>query len=144
MYASVNWIMVILLGSHIRHKAVIWIRIKTYLSSSPPILVLKSKLIWIRSRNCGCLVTWFCYQLIAKPGNKTAAVPWPDPYTVWYSQIIHLFIASLGPGKGDIMVDAFQKNENYCNLVPKMTSKLTEAMVIPIIDAYIRQADLMG
>ena len=29
---------------------------------------------------CGCLVTWFCYQLIAKPGNKTATVPWPDPY----------------------------------------------------------------
>ena len=37
-------------------------------------------MIWVRSRNCGCLVTWFCYQLIAKPGNKTAAVPWPDPY----------------------------------------------------------------
>ena len=36
--------------------------------------------IWVKSRNCGCLVTWFCYQLIAKPGNKTAAVPWPDPY----------------------------------------------------------------
>ena len=36
--------------------------------------------IWVRSRNCGCLVTWFCYQLIAKPGNKTAKVPWPDPY----------------------------------------------------------------
>ena len=35
--------------------------------------------IWVRSRNCGCLVTWFCYQLIAKPGNKTAAVSWPDP-----------------------------------------------------------------
>ena len=31
---------------------------------------------------CGCLVTWFCYQLIAKPSNKTATVPWPDPYTV--------------------------------------------------------------
>ena len=32
-----------------------------------------------RSWNCGCLVTWFCYQLIAKPGNKTAAVffTWP-------------------------------------------------------------------
>ena len=41
--------------------------------------------IWVRSRNCGCLVTWFCYQLIAKPGNKTAAVPWPDPYTcIWF------------------------------------------------------------
>ena len=36
--------------------------------------------IWVRSRNCGCLVTWFCYQLIAKTGNKTAAVSWPDPY----------------------------------------------------------------
>ena len=33
----------------------------------------------VRSWNCGCLVTWFCYQLIAKPGNKTATVPWPDP-----------------------------------------------------------------
>ena len=38
--------------------------------------------IWVRSRNWGCLVTWFCYQLIAKPGNKTAAVSWPDPYDV--------------------------------------------------------------
>ena len=36
----------------------------------------------VRSRNCGCLVTWFCYQLIAKPGNKTAAVSWPHPYDV--------------------------------------------------------------
>ena len=36
--------------------------------------------IWVRSRNCGCLVTWFCYQLIAKPGNKTATISWPDSY----------------------------------------------------------------
>ena len=36
--------------------------------------------IWVRSRNFGCLVTWFCYQLIAKPGNKTTTVSWPDPY----------------------------------------------------------------
>ena len=35
---------------------------------------------WVRSRNCGCFVTWFCYQLIAKPGNKTAAVSWPGPH----------------------------------------------------------------
>ena len=38
--------------------------------------------IWFRSWNCGCLVTWFCYQLIAKPGNKTATVLWPDPYHI--------------------------------------------------------------
>ena len=44
--------------------------------------------IWVRSRNCSCLVTWFCYQLIAKPGDKTAPVSWPDPYAfckVWLS-----------------------------------------------------------
>ena len=32
----------------------------------------------VGSWRCGCLVTWFWYQLIAKPGNKTAT--WPDPY----------------------------------------------------------------
>ena len=37
-------------------------------------------IIWVRSRRCGCLVTWFCHQLIAKPGNKKAAPSWPDPY----------------------------------------------------------------
>ena len=39
----------------------------------------KTIFIWVRSRRCVCLVTWFCYQLIAKPGNKTAAPTWPDP-----------------------------------------------------------------
>ena len=53
--------------------------------------------IWVRSRNCGCLVTWFCYQLIAKPGNKTATVSWPDPYFVGHTVFckllrpLHLF-----------------------------------------------------
>ena len=26
--------------------------------------------IWVRSQRCGCLVTWFCYQMIAKPGRR--------------------------------------------------------------------------
>ena len=52
--------------------------------------------IWVRSRRCGCLVTWFCYQLVAKPGNKTAALPWPDPYIccdcfIFARSIIHLY-----------------------------------------------------
>ena len=38
--------------------------------------------IWVRSRRCGCLVTWFCHQLITKPGNKTATPSWPDPYAL--------------------------------------------------------------
>ena len=45
---------------------------KTYLSVF--FLTYDTFITWVRSRNCGCLVTWFCYQLIAKPGNKTAAV----------------------------------------------------------------------
>ena len=28
-----------------------------------------------RSRRCDCLVTWFCYHLIAKPGDKTVTAP---------------------------------------------------------------------
>ena len=55
-----------------------------------------SKIIWVRSRNCGCLVTWFCHQLIAKPGNKTAAVSWPDPYP----QRIGMGIHHIGKMKG--------------------------------------------
>ena len=37
--------------------------------------------IWVRSWRCGSLFTWFCYHLIAKPGNKTAAPSWSDPYS---------------------------------------------------------------
>ena len=38
--------------------------------------------IWVGSWNWGYLVTWFCYQLIAKPGNKSTPVLSPDPYTI--------------------------------------------------------------
>ena len=37
--------------------------------------------LWLRSRRCGCHVTWFCYHLIAKPGNKTATPSWSVPFT---------------------------------------------------------------
>ena len=36
---------------------------------------------WVRSRRSGCLFTWFCNQLITKPGNKTTAPSWSDPCT---------------------------------------------------------------
>ena len=41
--------------------------------------------IWVRPQRCGCLVTWFCYYLIAKPGNMTATPSWPDPYAFTHS-----------------------------------------------------------
>ena len=39
---------------------------------------------WVRSWRCTCLVTWFCYQMIAKPGNKTGPPSWPDPFLKEY------------------------------------------------------------
>ena len=57
----------------------IMVRPKQVLGHLQTMLTRFLSLIWVKSRNCGCLVTWFCYQLIAKPGNKTATVPWPDP-----------------------------------------------------------------
>ena len=36
---------------------------------------------WVISQRCTWLVTWFCYHLIAKSGNKTASPSWPDPNT---------------------------------------------------------------
>ena len=61
-----------------------------------------SHTIWVRSRNCGCLVTWFCYQLIAKPGNKTAAALWPGTHftndfsiTIQIRSKIHLALIQL-------------------------------------------------
>ena len=53
-----------------------------HVSLTVQVFNIEPLVIWVRSRNCGCLVTWFCYQLIAKPGNKTATVPWPDPYAL--------------------------------------------------------------
>ena len=40
--------------------------------------------IWVRSRNCGCLVTWFCYQLIAKPGNTRQPLFRDLTHMLWY------------------------------------------------------------
>ena len=49
----------------------------------------------------GCLVTWSCYQMIAKPGNKTFAPSWPDQCNlrlqsyklilVWWSIKLYIF-----------------------------------------------------
>ena len=48
----------------------------------PSELVCEGK-IWVSSWRCACLVTWFCYQMIAKPGNNTGPPSsWPDPYGV--------------------------------------------------------------
>ena len=52
---------------------------------------------WVRSQNCGCLVTWFWYQLIAKPRNKTAAVSWPRPYFPIVFPLTLIFLYASGP-----------------------------------------------
>ena len=45
----------------------------------------------IRPWRCSCLVTWFCYHLIAKPGNKTASPSWPDSYYNGYTFFLSIF-----------------------------------------------------
>ena len=45
----------------------------------------------VKSQNCGCIVTWFCYQLIAKPGNKIATVPWTDSHMYNHSDLVYIF-----------------------------------------------------
>ena len=49
--------------------------------------------IWVRSQKCGCFVTWFCYQMIAKPGNKTAPSSWPDPFICDTFEIYHILVS---------------------------------------------------
>ena len=86
--------------------------------------------IWVRSRNCGCLVTWFCYLLIAKPGNKTDTVPWPDPYDLC-SNLMHftqrhgVLIDHTTTGQNDKDV-FFEENvsENIISIIPVMTAML--------------------
>ena len=58
----------------------ILVRQHFYIEMAPRIWWALLEEIWVRSRRCSCLVTWFCYHLIAKPGSKTAAPSWPDPY----------------------------------------------------------------
>ena len=82
--------------------------------------------IWVRSRNCGCLVTWFCYQLIAKPGNKTAAVSWPDPYSYgnmmwciiksWINRDSLCFHVNINGFKCKTAVTPLLTHWSYCSL----------------------------
>ena len=67
-----------------------WVSKKTWQSGQETYFGFLNNVIhkWVRSRNCGCLVTWFCYQLIAKPGNKTATVSWPDPNSYSFLKMI--------------------------------------------------------
>ena len=71
-----------------QHQAMEW----DYEDHTQLLFQTNLKFIWVRSRNCGCLVTWFCYPLIAKPGNKTAAVWSPDPY-LYFTIVLDVFNA---------------------------------------------------
>ena len=78
---------------------------------------LYSLYIRVRSRRCGCLVTWFCYHLIAKPGNKTATPAWPDPYNVSIiiidSSVISIFLRGR-----TVPIPASQKLRFYSGSMP--------------------------
>ena len=79
-----------------------------------------SRHIWARSQNCDCLVTWFCYQLIVKPGNKTAAVSWPDPYDILCQKYvsragaINYFSLPLIPASGTLILMLCYQENSIC------------------------------
>ena len=59
---------------------------------------------WVRSWNSSCLVTWFCYQLIAKPGTRHLQLhdlthihvtTKRSPYVGWI--MIHIFCTEMAP-----------------------------------------------
>ena len=78
----------------------------------------------VRSRKCGCLVTWFCYQLIAKPGNKTATPSWPDLDTL--DLLNNLYI----PNETEIL-SFWQNFHNWQHgKLSKYTSEITMLHVI--------------
>ena len=64
----------------------------------PDVIIISNntECVWVRSPNCDCLVTWFCYQLIAKPGNKTATVSWPDPSAKIFTRFSSILLVYCG------------------------------------------------
>ena len=84
-----------------RPKRLTWNRKRRKKTARYVVHMLKNDM-WVRSRNCGCLVTWFCYQMIAKPGNKTATVSWPDSYIFWRTNFMSM---SFGLAHVDIIRD---------------------------------------
>ena len=53
--------------------------------------------------------TWFCYHLIAKPGNKTATPSWPDPYLLLKSSVQNRLLASLSAGLDLVRIIQWQQ-----------------------------------
>ena len=92
----------------------------------------KYKCICVKSWNCSYLVTWFCYQLIAKPGTKTAAVLLPDLYCIGANQwttVISWSTHDMKKGyKTGMKVD--YDNKTFCREVPpgKFWNKKTFGM----------------
>ena len=92
-------------------------------------------ILWIRSRNCGRLATRPCYQLIAKPGNKTATVTRPDPYSDFKCNNKRLLLINEPIVERNIVPAASQFfrsliwNEWYINL-PNQFKILTSSLLI--------------
>ena len=99
-------------------------------------------ILWIRSRNCGRLATRPCYQLITKPGNKTATVTRSDPYSDFKCNNKRLFMINEPIVERNIVPAASQFfrsliwNEWYMNLPNQfkiLTSSLLNTMVITLV-----------
>ena len=73
----------------------------------------KHRNIWVGSWRCACLVTWFCYHLIAKTGNETGATSWPDPYENSHQLITMPFLFMMGQS----IVVLWHHTNTYCDVI---------------------------
>ena len=49
-------------------------------------VILQMKYLYVSvHESTAVFVTWFCYQMIAKPGNKTATPSWLNSYVLFSS-----------------------------------------------------------
>ena len=91
-----------------------------------PVFCVSSKYICVRSRDC--LVTWFCYQMIAKPGNKTGAPSCPDPYMCTFYFLFYLLVATPKISMGYLFCWIHFRKSSWYNATSLLSFFFTQLM----------------
>ena len=93
------------------------------------------------TRRCACLLTWFCYQMIAKPGNKAGPLSWLlvwilntaiNPITTTHAKLYLIFRVKYYVDIYSFVYLFSQKLRWNCRLM----TYLTVYKVRPVINTY--------
>ena len=86
-----------------------WPQYIKILNSNGNAFSINGKYIWVRLWRCSCLATWFCFQVIAKPGNKTAASLWPDwSFNGYLQNCVYFYLKATFQAKGFTKISAIR------------------------------------